>query len=998
MNSVSSFIRRSALLAVVFLLFAGTGELLGQTRVISGQVTSQNNLEPIGSVQIRVLGTNTGTLSDQDGSFAVQAPTEDVRLEFRLIGYKRQVVAVPADQDRVEVALEQDVLSLEEIVVTGRATGVARRNLPNSVSTVNTEQVNRVPAQTVEQAMIGKIAGASVQQNNGAPGGGLNVELRGVTSIIGNSQPLYVIDGVIVSNQTTGSGVHVVTRSSSNPTSGGAQDNSPNRISDLNPNDIESIEILKGAAASAIYGSKASNGVIIIETKKGSASGEPRYSFQQRFGVPAVSNTLGIRNFQSMEAAVDAFGPRAEDFWEPGKFFDHEMEIAGENPLSWETSGSVNGSSESTRYFLSGLAKHEGGVVVNTGYDKQSIRLNLDQEFGSFGTLSVSTNGIRSDTDRGFTNNDNRSISYWMTMPGTPSFIDIRQREDGSFPENPFARSNILETADKGVNNEELSRFIGSAQLTLNPLNTGSQTLRATFTGGIDWFNQRNEVFTEPDLQFEQTLGQPGTSVLGNAESQFSNLSANFVHTWTPEESGIEATTSVGTQYERRNFSHDVDIAQNLIGGLQNVDRGTNIEVRQDREQIEDFGFFVQEEVLVDERLLVSAGIRGDQSSTNADTEQLHWYPKAAASYRLTELPGIFDEIKLRAAYGQSGNQPQYGQKFVLLNGGNFSGLQTLQLAEATAADDLRPEVQEEFEGGIDAVLFGERANLSITAYETRITDMLLRQNLPESTGFEVLFFNGGEMRQRGFELELDAVPVQSQESGFSWNTRATFSLNRGEVLDLPVPAFSPPLNFGGLGSFLIEEGESPTEFVGNDTLPNGSIVQNARLGESRPDFQIGFSNEVTFGDFSGFALFDWKQGQQVANLTGWLFDLSKNADDFGDPCNLSGCLEGETLGEIRLRLYPSRVTSIWLEDASFLKLRELTLSWDVPDEITEKLWSPIRSARVSLSGRDLLRFTGYSGMDPEVSNFGNQSVSRAQDVAPYPPSRSFWLTVNLGF
>jgi len=988
-------VRSAAAVFAIGALFASP--VLAQEGAVTGTVTRASNGQPLDGAQVLVVGTNLGTIAGADGSFRISGvPTGDQDVRVQLVGYSSQTMTVRVQSGQaatVDFQLSQSAVELEEIVVSGRATGVAQRNLANAISTLNTsELVEEVSAQTVEEAMQGKVAGASVKRTSGAPGGGMTLELRGVTSIVGRSQPLYVVDGVIVSNNSLPSGQWSLVNAASET---GQEDNAPNRISDLNPNDIASIEILKGPSAAAIYGSKASNGVVVIETKSGEfGGGAGIWNVRQSFSVPDMSNKIGLRRFESEEAAVDAFGPAAADYWAQDKYYDHEQELAGENPISYETSASVRGGTESTSFYLSGLNKDEGGIVRNTGYEKQSLRLNLDQRIGSLFELSVNTNYVRSNTRRGLTNNDNRSISYWMAMPGHPSFIDLRQNADGTFPVNPFTRSNVLQTSELLDKAELVNRFIGSAQLRATPISREDESLRLTAEAGFDWFDHSGKTYSPPSLQYEQTLGEPGTSIDADGNSQFANLSLNGVY--TKQTGNVELTTSVGGQYERREVDRIQTIANNLIAGLQNVDRGTNIQLFEDRLQVEDVGFFAQEEVLIDERLMLTAGIRGDQSSNNVDTEKMFWYPKASVSYRFVELPGFVQEIKLRSAFGQSGNQPQYGQKFTLLSGSNFGGLQSLRLAGSTAAEDLQPERQSEIEAGVDVTFEGNRGQFSATVYQQNISDLLVRRNLPESTGMDVLFFNGGEMRHRGVETELSVLPVQS--SDVTWNSRVTFSLNRGEVLDLPVPPFEPPSQFGGLGSFLIEEGESPTSWVGNDTLPDGSIATNQRLGRSRPSFSVGFSNDVQLGDFSVSALWDWRHGFKVANLTGWLFDLSKNRHDYADACNMPACQEGETLGEMRNRLYPSRVTGIWLEDASFVKLREVSMGWEIPSSITDALWSEIGSARVRLAGRNLLRFTEYSGMDPEVSNWGNQSVSTGQDVAPYPPSRVFQLSLDLSF
>ncbi|MYG81800.1 MAG: SusC/RagA family TonB-linked outer membrane protein [Gemmatimonadetes bacterium] len=994
-----------SILLLLFGAFLGAPAISAQTRTVTGKVTELGGEVAIVSALINLEGTTTHTYSNDEGNFSLELPAGEQRLTVQIIGYRSTEVSVGADETTITIELARDVLNLDEIVVTGQATGVRRQNLANAVATISSDDLTRAPLASFEQALQGRLAGANVQANNGAPGGGIQVQLRGTSSIIGDHRPLYVVDGVIVSNDEIASNVHVVTVSSSNPVRGGQQDNAPNRIADLNPNDIESIEVLKGASASAIYGSKATNGVVLITTKRGRV-GAPRFNFTQRLGFFQKANDLGLRKFDTVDDAVEAFGPNAANFYSAGAFFDHEEYLAGNTPLSYESALSVNGGNESTRYYVSGLVKHDGGIVTGTGYDKQSLKLNVDQSIGSSVLFRISTTALHTKTARGFTNNDNRSISYWMTLPSTPSFIDLRQREDGSWPHNPFANSNILETAANVVNDEDVYRFIGAGNLSWDALVSGGHSLRFVANAGVDFFTQQNTIFSPPELQYEPDDGLPGTSVKGDAASRFVNVSTNAIHTYTHDR--FRSTFSAGIQYEERDLDISRIAARNLVAGLSNADDGTDLAVRQQRQQVRDFGFFVQEEFLLGDRLLLTGAIRADQSSNNAEPSSLFYYPKAAASYRFPGLfPGIVDELKLRAAFGQSGNQPLYGQKFSTLNTGNIGGLQTFSVSGTTVAPDLKPERQREIEVGTDATILGDRATVEFTVYQKRITDLLLQRALPPSTGFGTQIFNGGVLETLGVEAGLTLFPVTTES--FSWSTIATYSMDRSEIVELPVPEFRAG-GFGtALGGFQITEGESPSAFFGRDTA---AVANDPRcggpcevgdriivvLGDANPDFRMGFGNDVRFGDFSAYMLWDWQQGGTVANLTGWLYDLSKNAEDYADACTDPGCMPGETLGDFRLRVYPSKISSIWLEDATFLKLREVTFNYVLPERFTGMLWDRVSTVTLSLSGRNVLTFTGYGGMDPEVSNFGSEAIARNIDVAPYPPSRSFWFSVNMGF
>jgi TonB-dependent SusC/RagA subfamily outer membrane receptor len=287
--------KRTWLLALACVLAAGAVPAAAQQqREISGTVVSAANGAPLGGARVNIAGTTRGVNTAANGTFRLSVPAGDVALRASLIGYASQQLTVPAAQSTAEFRLATDALRLDQVVVTGQATSVARRNLANAVSTVQGQDlVERTPAQTVDKALQGKVPGAQIATNSGAPGGGVQINMRGVNTINGSSNPLWVIDGVVVSDVSIGSGQNAVTKAIVGD-SASNQDAPTNRISDLNPQDIASIEILKGASAAAIYGSKAANGVIIVTTRRG-RDGRPAVSFSQRVGVSEISNTLGSR-------------------------------------------------------------------------------------------------------------------------------------------------------------------------------------------------------------------------------------------------------------------------------------------------------------------------------------------------------------------------------------------------------------------------------------------------------------------------------------------------------------------------------------------------------------------------------------------------------------------------------------------------------------------------------------------------------------------------------
>ncbi|MBU8899976.1 SusC/RagA family TonB-linked outer membrane protein [Corallococcus sp. H22C18031201] len=955
-------------------------------RTIRGKVFDKLTSDGLPLVRVIIKGSTKGTETEMDGSFTLPgAPRGPVTLLFSSQDYKEREISVGASQGDVRVVMEGSFS--EEMVVVGRASELARKNVANAVASVNAEEITRTPTQTVDQAIQGKIAGANIQSNSGAPGGGLQVRMRGVSTINGSTAPLYVIDGVLVSDVAVASGVFAVTASVGGSNPSPTQDNQVNRIADINPNDIESIEVLKGASAAAIYGSKAANGVIIITTKHG-RSAEPEVNVTQRVGMYTLANKLGSRQFSSLEEAQAAYKKvDVSQYYVQGRAFDHEAELAGRRDVSSETLASVSGASGNTKYFASALVKNDEGIVANTGYEKQSFRLNLGQKLGESVDLSVTSNLLHTLGQRGLTNNDNRGISNYMVLPFTPSFFDAQAGSDGLYPSNPFLGStaNPLQTIALMRNDEDVWRLVGSADATWHAWQTDENHLRVLANFGVDRFQQENTLFFPPALNFEPVDdGKPGSSLFGTSQVRNLNGGLNLVHTYSPTSKSIVATTSGGIQLEERSLDSVYIVSRNLNGGQQNVDSGTDVSVRQNRTLVRDRGYYIQEEALLfDQRLTLVGALRAEQSSANGNPDALFFYPKLASAYRIPTTSPAFNELKVRVAYGETGNQPLYGQKFSgLAATGNIGGNPGLVGTGIAGDPNIKPERQREVEAGVDALMFGGNLVAELTLYQRNISDLLLQRTLSPSTGFATQFFNGGSLRNRGVEAMLQVTPVRG---ALEWTSAATFALNRSLVTDLPVPAFQTG-GFGtSLGSFRIEKGASATQIVGNAGLDeNGECCVVKKLGDTEPTFRMSFTNSLKYDAFTLSFLFDWQQGSDIINLTRLIYDSAGASADY--------------VAHGRERLQEQATNAgVYIEDASFLKLREVTLTYQLPPSFVAKL-PKVKSARLSFSGRNLLTFTGYSGLDPEVSNFGNQAIARNIDVAPYPPSRSFWTSLDVGF
>lgn len=993
--------KRTLLGMVMVLLALGARDAHAQARVITGKVTSSQTGQPVGGATVSVLGTVIVAVANAQGEYSLAAPEGVVNILSRSIGYKRKQVQVGADQSTADLALDQDIFNLEAVVVTGQATSVEQKNLANAVTSVTGNALNGAPVSTIEGALQGKIPGALIQENSGAPGGGAQINLRGVSTINGTADPVIVVDGMIISNAAIANNLNAITNAAGGGNASN-QDNPVNRIADLNPADIEKVEVLKGPSAASIYGGAANSGVIVITTRRGQ-TGAPRFHLTQRLGEFGVLNVLKSRVFKDSVEADGVYGKSAQAYCTgPGgacPYFDNISPLWDSHPLSTETDASVSGGNDATRYFVSGLVKRDGGIAPNTGYDKQSLRVNLDQQIGSRWSIGVQTQAIHSLSNRGISNNDNSGTSPYLVFPLTPSFVNLAPTgpKITDYPRNPFERSNPLQTYAFLKNSEDVWRILATTTLRFDAITTPQHNLRFTATGGLDNFSQRNDIYSPPELYFEPNDGQPGTVVLGKSQNTNVNLLGSGVYTYTPASGSLTATTSATVQYINTNLNFSNIVGRDILTGLQNVDKAANItNLTQNETPVRDVGVNLQEEVLaISQRLLVTGGIRADRSSRNGDVHKFFLYPKFAASYRLLAIGGPSNEIKLRGAFGQTGTQPDFGSKFTpnltgTIDGqfGSFSGI-------AAGSADIKPERQTEIEGGVDATLSNGRVIVNLTVFNKTVTDLLLTTAPAPSSGVATRIINGGKLRDRG--LEASVGYALAQRADFNWIIRTNFTTTRSKVMELPVPTFQPPLGFGtSLGTFQIEVGKSATQIVGNDST--GAVVA---LGDANPDFQLSLGSDLTYKSLSFSFLWDYKKGGDVINLTELLFDLFQNSQDWSKVGDSTGLRPAHLGGKQRLNEFFKGNTYPYVQDASYIKLREASLAFRLPQTTVSHLFgNRVKGATVSLSGRNLIRIlpTQYRGIDPEVSNFGNQPIGRNIDVAPFPPSRSFFFSIDLDF
>jgi TonB-dependent starch-binding outer membrane protein SusC len=1036
-----SLIRRGA--TVLALLTLAAGELLAQRR-ISGKVTEEGSGSPLGNVSVQLVGTTTGSYTNEQGTFSLMVPNGAVSLRVRRIGYTLKTVLVTASAASVDVVMKKDVLQLEGVVVTGQQGTLDRKNAATAVVSVGGEALAAVPSNSLDQALQGKVVGARINLNSGAPGGGGQIQIRGVTSILGNGQPLFVIDGVIMSNSSIASGANSITQAGGGIAT--VQDNPTNRLADMNPAEIEDIQVLKGAAAASLYGSRATNGVILITTKRGKA-GTPRWNFTQRVGQSTVLRNVGQRRFADTTAALAAAGTSAGQaifrsiYAANGNtipYNNFSEQLFGEKGFGYNTSVQVSGGTADggTRYLASIGRQLEGGIALNTNALRDNARINIDHTVSSRVTAKLDLGITRNNANRGLSNNDNSNTSPLYNFAYTPSFFDQRTQDaQGNFPVNPYAGgggatgSNPFQTYTFLKNTEDVNRFIGSGSLAYQAIQSATNRLRFEYLTGIDQFDQDNQIYSPNFLQYEGNDGLLGTAVQSNAASRQLNQRLSVSYDYTPSKLPFSLSTVAGVTEEQQRLNQYRVQARGLIPSVPLVNQGTQATLQLKSKDI-DQAWYVQQSLLAfDERLYLSASLRGDRSTDNGDDQKFYTFPAVQGSFRFVSPLPKLDEFKVRASWGETGNRPTYGARFISLSGsGQTGGINGLGVNTALGNPNIFPERKQESEFGFDARGFNGRIGLEATYFDAKIKDQFLQRPLANSTGLATEFFNGGLLRNKGSEVSLTVEPIRAK--GFSWVSRTSFQRIRNKVEVLPIAPFVPAATgFGtAFGRSRIAQGVSTTAIWGNKPIFTKGVSGNDSvfttdtiIGDANPDHEMFFTNTFTVGRFNLGVQVDWRKGGDVSTLTNNTFDEGQNSRDYDLPSPCRGATLANrncvlvngvnnttlvdvsptaTLGAYRYEFWNGGSNATpYVQDGSFVKLREVSLTFAVPAKFTQRyLGQRFSDVRLNVTGRNLAVWTNFWGSDPEVNNFGSNNVGRFVDLAAFPPAKNISFGIDFGF
>jgi TonB-dependent starch-binding outer membrane protein SusC len=999
--------------------------LQAQDLTVSGTVRSDDQA-PLPGVYVLVKGTSTGAVTDADGKFAIVSPTEGT-LVFSFIGMKNIEVPV-GGRTTIDVVMETDVAQLDEVVVVGYGTQ-KKTDVTGSVASVSSKEIKSTPITGLAQAMQGRAAGVQVSQVSSAPGGGVSVRIRGGNSLRGNNEPLYVIDGFPI-----------------------LAENGPT----INPNDIESIDILKDASATAIYGSRGANGVVIITTKRGKA-GKTNLSFESYYGVQTVRKKLDLLDATQLAELINEgiANTNADNIGKPGfpkaPAFTAEQIAALGKGTNWQDEIfrsapqqnyqlSVSGGDDKNQFMISGNYFKQDGIVLNSNYERGSIRLNLDRKLSKRFKFSNSLNFTRTSGNAVNTDNDggaNAGVVYGALnfSPTVPVFAD-----DGSYTiDNRLGAikiSNPVALAELTTNKSTTNRFLGNISGDWDIIE--GLTLRVLL--GANILNTKNAQYVPRTVY--AGAGAGGTSAITSTESTnwlnentlTYQKSFNDVHKITALLGyTVQHFYSEDYRASAQNFPNDI-VDYNNLGYAQQVNpssSGSN-----------EWGlrsYIARVNYDYDERYLVTLTTRVDGSSRFGAGNKNAVFPSGSVAWRISkenfmsEVRPVSD-LKIRVGVGVTGNQeiPTFSS-LAALGTANYNFGNNLSVGYAPtriANPDLKWEPTAQTNIGIDVGLFTNRIVITADYYNKKTSDLLYDVPLPTSTGYSTSLQNVGQIGNHGFEFSLSTVNI---DRAFKWNTNFNISTNRNEILDLgavtgDVPSGQASGHLQLSNSGILRVGEPLGVFYGletdgifqnqaeidasaqktakpgdrryKDNNPDGVINAADRviLGYAQPKFSFGFTNNFSYKGFDLTVFFQGVQGNSIFNINKYELESMTGVSnqstavlDRWTPTNPSNTIPRATSTGA-----PYQVTDHQIEDGSYIRLKNIQLAYNFSGPVLEKL--KIASARLYVSGQNIFTITDYSGFDPEVSRFGADAFSFGTDYGSYPVAKMYLVGCVLTF
>ena len=994
---------------------------------VRGTVTSEEEGTPLPGVNVVVRGTTLGTITDADGAYALDAPEPTDTLVFSFVGFLSREVPI-AGRSEVDVALAVDNVALDEVVVVGYG-AVRKSDLTGSVSSIDADEIDLGVTSSVDQLIAGRAAGVQVTQASSEPGGGVTVRIRGTGSINAGNEPLYVIDGLPIDNGAATPGSPINQTVARNP------------LNALSPDDIASIEILKDASATAIYGSRGANGVVLITTKNGNRDGL-QINYEGYYGVQNVARQLDMLGAGEYVALLNdlrrdmgeepEFSP--EEAAAIGRGTDWQEEVLRSAPVMSHHL-SFSGGGQSNRYYASLGYFDQEGVVISSGMKKYLARVNLEQSAGDRLRVGLNVNASYIDDDFvPFGTNINENAGVLSSAIYLDPTMGITG-EGGRYLQSSAVNLENPVGFAYGVDDfAETNRTFGNAFAELDLL----PGLMAKANLGADRQTSQRDTYVS-------TVTRRGAENNGIAEVQ-TNARSSFLAEFTlnyNRQLGPRHRVDLLGGYTYQTFSRSfvVSEADDFVSdafGTGNLGAGARetFGVGSGRTRNQLVSYLARANYSLADRYLLTASIRADGSSRFGEDNKFGYFPSFAFAWRLINEEWVsnlerFDDLKLRLSYGITGNQEIGNYNSLVLLGPQgeayFNETPNVGVAPFQIANpDLRWETTRQFDVGLDFGFFDGRVTGSVDYFLKNTSDLLLNLPISETTGFSSVLQNVGGVRNSGFELALSTYNVTGGD--VEWTTSFNASTIRNEVTSLAGLPFilqggagfvsnvsilreGDPVNayFGYVvdGTFQLDDDIAsspqpearPGEIEFRDVDGDGAITPEDRtvLGSPFPDFTFGLTNDLTYKRFSLNVFVQGVLGHELMNLNliesenPISFRRNRLREAYTDRWTPDNPTNDQPSGIPPQTSYGSVNNSRAVEDASFVRLRNVELRYRVPTRFA----SALRSASVYLAAQNLLTLTGYSGFDPEVSAFGSSNVRI--DYNAYPLARTFSAGVRLG-
>lgn len=1038
---------------IVLLLTVSSLAQAQQRYLLKGRVTDGTG-GGIPGVTVLLRGTTTGTTSTADGTYSagITATPGTYTLAFSSIGYtgtNQTVVLANAETVTVDATLIEENQTLDEVIVAASTLSGPRRQFGNAISTIKGQELSQSGTGGFINSLQGRVPGAQITQNSGDPSGGISIRLRGVKSLSGSSDPLYVIDGVIVSNNSDN-----VSQLAAGGQIGGANA-AQNRLADLNPNDVATINVVNGAAAAAQYGSRAANGVVLITTKRGQ-TGAPRVSLTTSFNVNELRKNvpLGTLNKQfgfaglrlhpigGISAAQIAANPGTTTV---GVLRDGATTQLATNLVDvtrynyfdqifrqgtgTDNSLAVSGGTDRTQYYVSfGYLKNQG-IINGTDFRRYNFRARLDQRLNNWAKFSAGLSYSNS-----FANekaNGNVFYSPINSVNITNNIWDVTKRDaSGNLQAVEPTRVNPLSTIEDMQFTQSVNRNISDFQLNLTPFKGFS----FDWILGVDTYSQFGKNYIRP-YPYQSVAGLPleryPFGYAATATNQVlllnSDVTAGYERNLT-NDLKMNLLAGFNYQFSQQDFSRNE--GQNLAPFIETVSgaSSTTFQLGYGLDRYNLSGYFGQATFAYKNLAFLTGALRRDASSKFSPTETNQLYPKLSGSLVVSDLDfwknssfgRVFTDLKLRGSYGESGNLSGIGSysRFWQFQPIAFLGRNTIIPSSTLANPAVRPERMSELEGGFDMAFLNGRVNLTATAYNQQIKDLVVNRTLAPTTGGTGIVNNVGTMENRGVELMLDVVPVKTKD--FSWDVTFIFNRNRNKILSLGSPRieistvsgapvfllegqpasvfFEFPYARNPDGSLLLTAQGFPQRERGTQTTatidytpqrtaegqPTGTFVRKI-IGDPNPKWTGSFASNLTYKRLSFRFMLDAVQGSQVFNAD------KRTRENVG-----IGTLTEQEMNGTLQRGYIFAIGPIGefrVDDGSFVKLREVALSYRLPNVV-----KGISSLNLALIGRNLISWDKYNGFDPETNSGGNADLVRGVDFGNVPIPRTYQLQLSASF